>query len=76
MPKKLTIIIDSELYDGLYRVAGRRHISKFIEEIVRPYVRCRDLEAAYKSMSQDESRETEALEWAEATVGDAFDETR
>lgn len=76
MQKKLTILIDAELYDGLYRVAGRRQISKFIEDLVRPYVRCRDLEAAYKSMSQDENQEQEALEWAEATVGDAVDEKR
>ena len=58
-----------------FRVAGRRHLSKFIEDVVRPYVRNHDLEAAYKSMSQDENREIEALEWAEATVGDAVDAT-
>jgi len=27
-------------------------------------------------MAQDEEREAEALEWAEATVGDVADETR
>jgi hypothetical protein len=57
-------------------VAGRRRISRFIEDLVRPYVRCQDLEAAYKLMSQDEAREIEALEWAEVTVGDAIDEAR
>jgi hypothetical protein len=28
------------------------------------------LEAAYKQMAQEKEREAEALEWAEATVGD------
>lgn len=31
-----------------------------------------DLEAGYRMMAADESREIEALEWAEATVGDAL----
>ena len=32
------------------------------------------LNEPYAKMAQDEQRETEALEWAEATVGDASDE--
>ena len=29
-----------------------------------------DLEAGYRAMAADEQREAEALEWAEATIGD------
>ena len=47
-----------------------------IEGLVRPYVIHQGLEAAYKQMAQDEEREAEALEWAEATIGDVSDETR
>jgi hypothetical protein len=43
---------------------------------VRPYVMDQELEAAYKQMAQDEAREAEALEWAEAMIGDVSDETR
>jgi hypothetical protein len=32
------------------------------------------LEAGYRQMAEDEQREVEALEWAEAVVGDAGDE--
>jgi hypothetical protein len=32
------------------------------------------LEAAYRKMAQDEARETEALEWSEATLRDMGDE--
>jgi hypothetical protein len=31
-------------------------------------------EAAYRKMAQDEARETEALEWSEATLRDMGDE--
>ena len=30
----------------------------------------------YQQMAKDEYRELEALEWAEATIGDVADETR
>ncbi len=76
MQKKLTITIDEQVYEGLYRVIGRRRISRFIEDLVRPYVMLPDLEAAYQQMAQEEEREAEALEWAEATVGDVSDEAR
>jgi len=76
MQKKLTITIDEQVYAGLYAVIGRRRISRFIEDLVRPYVLYHELEAAYQQMAQDEAREAEALEWAEATVGDVSDEAR
>ena len=76
MQKKLTITIDEQVYERLHTVVGPRRISRFIEELVRPYVMFPDLEAAYEQMAQDEEREAEALEWAEATVGDVSDETR
>ncbi len=75
MLKKLTITIDEEVYDGLYATVGPRHISRFIEDLVRPHVTALDLAAAYKEMAADEAREAEALAWAEATVGDTGDAT-
>jgi len=74
MQKKLTITIDEQVYEGLYRVVGSRRISQFIEDLVRPHVLYPDLEASYREMAQEEERELEALEWAEATVGDVGDE--
>lgn len=76
MQKKLTITVDEKVYAGLHAVVGRRRISRFIEDLVRPHVVAQDLEAAYQQMAQDEEREAEALEWAEATVGDVSDEPR
>ncbi|MCP4425980.1 MAG: addiction module antitoxin [Chloroflexi bacterium] len=74
MQKKLTITIDDQVYEGLYRVIGPRRISNFIEDLVRPHVIHADLEAAYQLMAQDETREAEALEWAEAIIGDVHNE--
>ncbi len=76
MHKKLTISIDEQVYEGLYKVVGKGAISQFIEELVRPHVIKDDLDAAYKQMAADEERESEALEWSEALIGDIADEPR
>lgn len=76
MRKKLTITVDEQVYEGLHVVVGRQRISRFIEDLVRPHVISQDLVAAYMEMAQDEAREEEALEWAEATIGDVADEAR
>ena len=69
MQKKLTITIDEQVCEGLYKIIGPRHISRFIEDLVRPYVIQPTLEGAYQEMARDEEREAEALAWAEATLG-------
>jgi hypothetical protein len=76
MQKKLTIILDAKVYAGFHRVVGRRRISRFIEDIVRPHVLDQDLEAAYQQMAQDEGRKSEALKWSEATIRDVGDDPR
>ena len=76
MQKKLPITLDETVYAGLHRVIGRRRISRFIEELVRPYILAQALEAAYQPMAQDETREAEALAWSEATVSDVSDAAR
>jgi hypothetical protein len=76
MQKKLTITVDEKVYEGLHKVIGLRRISRFIEDLVRPYVTEPGLEAAYKKMAQDEFRESEALVWSEATMRDVSDESR
>ena len=75
MQKKLTITIDEEVYEGLYAIVGPRRISRFIEDLLRPHVILPNLDAAYAEMARDEAREAEALEWAEALVGDVTHET-
>jgi predicted CopG family antitoxin len=74
MQKKLTFTVDEEVYKGLHKVIGPRKISKFIEELVRPHVVRPDLEEGYAQMAKDQQREDEAMEWAEATIGDVAHE--
>jgi hypothetical protein len=75
MQKKLTITVDEEVYEGLYKTVGPRKISKFVQELVRPHVLGPNLESAYAEMARDKKREKEAIEWAEATFKDISDET-
>jgi predicted CopG family antitoxin len=76
MQKKLTITVDQEVYEGLYRVVGPRRISQFIESLVRPHVLGDDLSAGYAEMAADEAREAAAEEWSDALLRDVADETR
>ena len=76
MQKKLTITLDEEVYKGLHSVIGRGRISRFLEDLARPHVVSRDLEAAYREMAGDEVREAKADEWADGLIGDVADDTR
>ena len=75
MQKKLTITIDEEVYEGLRKTIGPRKISRFVQEVVRPYVVRPNLDAAYAEMAKDKKREKEAAEWAEITFKDVAHET-
>ena len=71
MQKKLTITLDEQVYDGLKEVVGSGKISKFIEQLVRPYVLKNELDLAYSAMAKDRIREQEALEWGEISIEDS-----
>jgi hypothetical protein len=76
MPKKLTITVDAEVYDGLHTVIGRRRISRFLNDLARPHVVGQDLSAGYAAMAADEAREAEAAAWSDALSGDVADEPK
>jgi hypothetical protein len=76
MQKKLTITLDQDVYEGLRTVIGPGKISRFVQQLVKPYVVRPNLESAYEDMAKDEKREKSALEWAEATFKDLSHETR
>jgi hypothetical protein len=76
MHKKMTITLDEAVYDGLFRVVGRRKISQFLEDLARPHVLQDDLASAYQAMAADTEREREALEWSQALIGDVTDAAR
>ncbi len=76
MHKKMTITLDEAVYDGLYRTIGKRRMSQFIEDLLRPHVMDTALDAGYKAMAADNTREAEADEWLEGLTKDLADEAR
>ena len=76
MHRRLTITLDEAVYDGLYRIVGRRRISQFIEDLVRPHVMETTLDDGYRAMAVDQAREAEAMEWCNALAEDMADEAR
>jgi hypothetical protein len=74
--KKLTITVDSDVYDGLHSIIGPRRISRFLNDLARPHVVGRDLSAGYSDMAADEAREAEAEGWSEGLLGDVTDEPK
>ena len=76
MHKKMTISLDEAVYEGLYRTIGRRRMSQFIEDLLRPHVLDSSLDAGYQAMAADQERETEAKEWCDALATDMVNETR
>jgi hypothetical protein len=76
MHKRMTITLDEMVYEGLYRVIGKRRMSQFIEDLLRPHVAGTPLDAGYQAMAADAAREAEALQWCNALAGDMADAAR
>ncbi len=76
MHKRMTITLDEAVYEGLYRTIGKRHMSQFIEDLVRPHVMDTSLDEGYRAMANEQARESEAQEWCNALAEDMADEAR
>lgn len=76
MHKRMTITLDEAVYEGLYRTIGKRRMSQFIEDLLRPHVLGATLDDGYRAMAADQEREAEALAWCNALAGDVADESR
>lgn len=70
MARKLTIVVEDDVYRGLHSVVGRRRISRFLNDLARPHVMPSDLAQGYRDMAADVDREREACDWIEGLVGD------
>jgi hypothetical protein len=70
MQRKLTISVDAAVYEGLHAVIGRRHISRFLSDLARPYVTPAGLDEGYRAKAAEGPGEREALEWSEALIHD------
>jgi hypothetical protein len=72
----MTITLDEAVYEDLYRTVGKRRMSQFIEDLVRPHVMGNSLDEGYRAMAADKEREIEAKEWSDALAADMADEKR
>ena len=76
MHKRMTITLDEAVYDGLNRTIGKRRMSQFIEDLLRPHVMDTALDDGYQAMAADTAREDQAQEWCKALAKDLGNETR
>lgn len=75
MQKRLTLTMDEDVYDALFRVVGRGKVSQFLQELARPLVlNTPDLDAGYRAMAADEQHEAEANEWIAGLIRDSANE--
>ncbi|WP_326942646.1 addiction module antitoxin [Actimicrobium sp. GrIS 1.19] len=72
----MTITLDEAVYDGLYRTIGKRRMSQFIEDLLRPHVVDTSLDDGYRAMAADQAREADAAVWINALAKDMADEAR
>ena len=77
MSQTVEAIVDKdgrvELLESIRLAETRRALVTILDEVPADEA---TLELGYQQMAQDEERESEALEWAEATIGDVADEPR
>ena len=76
MHKRMTITLDEAVYEGLKRTIGKRRMSQFIEDLLRPHVLDTSLDDGYKAMAADKAREAEAQDWSNSLAKDMADEAR
>ena len=76
MHKKMTITLDEAVYEGLLRTIGKRRMSQFIEDLLRPHVLTTALDDGYKAMAEDQEREVDAVQWCNALAKDMTHEAR
>lgn len=68
--KRIKITLDVSVYEGLYRMVGKRRMSQFIEDLLRPHVVDTSLNDGYRAMAADKAREAEAAQWCNVLARD------
>jgi predicted CopG family antitoxin len=77
MQKRMTITMDEDVYEGLFRVVGRGKVSQFLQELARPHVlKNVALDEGYRAMASDPAYEAQAQEWIDGLIGGLENEAR
>ncbi len=72
----MTITLDEEVYEGLWRTVGKRRMSQFIEDLLRPHALSNAMDDGYKAMASDKEREADATEWCNGLSKDMLKQSR
>ena len=61
--KKVTLMIDADVYHGLREKAGVRGMGDFMSQIIRPHVVLASLEQSYRELASDEESNKTSRKW-------------
>ena len=76
MHRQMTITLDDAVYEGLYRTIGKRRMSKFIEDLLRPRMLGATPDDGDRAMAADQEREAEALACCKALTVNVANEAQ
>lgn len=72
--KKVTLMIDTKVYEGLRARVGARGVGAYLSQLARPYAKVEELEESYKALAASEDDEHLAKEWLDGTEDPIDDE--
>lgn len=73
MNRKIVFVVVEPVLKVIHRLINRLPIIQRAERLMRHRISDWSLESEYRDMARDKEREAEALEWAEAMIGDIVD---
>ena len=63
--KKVTLMIDADVYHSLKSKAGERGMGVYMSTLVRPFVFLPDIDKGYKALASDTLAKKESKQWLE-----------
>lgn len=63
--KKVTLMIDTDVYHGLRKKAGVRGMGDYVSQLARPHVVLAKLEESYRALARDIENNSLSNEWKE-----------
>jgi hypothetical protein len=61
--KKITLMIDLDVYNGLKQKVSSRSMGAFLSQIIRPHVVTNSLEASYLALAKADELSSESRDW-------------
>jgi len=65
--KKVTLMLESDVYEGIRRTVGDRQIGSYLSRLARPHVIQEDQVASYRALAADNTQATAVKDLATHT---------